>query len=308
MRCRKRWIRDFGACRYEIGVRMKIQSKQEILCPKPGFGHSIKVQGILNGVVERSKECLDNNLIGVYLHGSLAMGCFNEESSDIDVLVVVNGAMTLEDKRCIGSSLMELIKKFSANKLELSIVTMDVLQNFHYPTPYELHFSNEHVDDFTGGEFDLMKQREDADLAAHFMIIKNRGICLYGEPISSIFPDITDEDYLKSIAQDFDWSYNNIMRGQEDGTCRVPVYAVLNACRMLAFIKDSLIASKTEGGQWAIEYLPKEYTSVIHEACSEYAKKSSSKEIDAKLLKQFIQYAKKEISRALEVFENEKSP
>lgn len=285
---------------------MEIQSKQEILCPKPGFGHSIKVQGILNGVVEHSKECLNNDLIGVYLHGSLSMGCFNEKSSDIDVLVVVNGAMTLEAKQRIGRSFIELIKEFPANKLELSIVTMDVLQDFQYPTPYELYFSNENVDDFTGGEFDLMKQREDTDLAAHFVIIKNRGICLYGEPVSSIFPDITDEDYLKSIAQDFDWSYNNVMRGQENGTCRVPTYAVLNACRVLAFIKNGLIASKTEGGQWAIEYLPKEYTSVIREAFNEYTKKSSSKEVDAKLLKQFIQYVKKEVSHALEVFENEK--
>lgn len=262
-----------------------------------------ETSSLLNDLVERSRECLGENLVGVYLHGSLAMGCFNLASSDIDVLIVVKDGMELEDKQDAGNSFIELIKNFPANKLELSIVTLDALKNFQYPTPYELHFSNENVENFTGGKFDLMKHREDADLAAHFVITKNRGICLFGEPIEAMFPDVPDEYYLKSIVQDFDCSYNNVANGQDEGTCHVPIYAVLNACRMLGFIEDGLIASKKEGGKWAMEHLPKEYRSVIREALNEYAEKGSSKEVDTKLLKQFMEYTKGVISSALKRYD-----
>ena len=256
---------------------------------------------LLDQLVSITKENLKESLVGTYLHGSLAMGCFNPVSSDIDVLIVVKSKLSLEDKRALGASFIELVEKYPVNKIELSIVKLDTLSDFRYPTSYELHFSSENVDDFTNGDFDLMKSRDDKVLAAHFVITKNRGICLYGESVTEVFPEVEHEYYLKSIAQDFDWSYNNVMKGPEDGTCRVPTYAVLNTCRVLAFIKDGLVASKAEGGAWAIEHLPKEYAPLIAEAVKEYAESGTSNEVDAKLLKRLIVYAEKEISQALAV-------
>ena len=34
-------------------------------------------------------EIFADNLVGIYLHGSAVMGCFNPEKSDIDLIVVV---------------------------------------------------------------------------------------------------------------------------------------------------------------------------------------------------------------------------
>ncbi|WP_143521958.1 nucleotidyltransferase domain-containing protein, partial [Pseudomonas sp. 2995-3] len=44
-------------------------------------------------------ENISEDFVGFYLHGSLAMGKFNPNSSDIDVLVVTKKAMTVETKR-----------------------------------------------------------------------------------------------------------------------------------------------------------------------------------------------------------------
>ncbi|MDQ0195648.1 nucleotidyltransferase domain-containing protein [Paenibacillus wynnii] len=43
--------------------------------------------------ISRLKE-LSGNLLGIYLHGSLAMGCFNPLKSDIDFLIVVKDKLT----------------------------------------------------------------------------------------------------------------------------------------------------------------------------------------------------------------------
>ena len=37
-----------------------------------------------------SQDILGNELTGIYLHGSAALGCFNPFKSDIDLIVVVN--------------------------------------------------------------------------------------------------------------------------------------------------------------------------------------------------------------------------
>ena len=48
------------------------------------------IDNLINSYVSHSKEILGENLVGIYLHGSLAMGCFNPQKSDIDLIIVVN--------------------------------------------------------------------------------------------------------------------------------------------------------------------------------------------------------------------------
>ena len=48
---------------------------------------------ILKSFVTQSKKILGDNLVGIYLHGSAVMGCYNEKKSDIDLLVVVKEAV-----------------------------------------------------------------------------------------------------------------------------------------------------------------------------------------------------------------------
>ena len=45
------------------------------------------------------KGILKENLVGVYLHGSLAMGGFKAETSDIDMIVVTEEPVSYESKK-----------------------------------------------------------------------------------------------------------------------------------------------------------------------------------------------------------------
>lgn len=45
---------------------------------------------VLTHFVSMCQRMMGKNLVGVYLHGSLAMGCFNPWESDLDLLVVVD--------------------------------------------------------------------------------------------------------------------------------------------------------------------------------------------------------------------------
>lgn len=250
----------------------------------------------LDQLVTYFQKTLNENLLGIYLHGSAAMGSYNAESSDIDILVVTQDKLSQEKKTELSLAMLSL--STPTRKYELSIITQSSLENFQYPTPYEFHYSEEWREKYQNKEENFSLDRTDPDLAAHLLITKKRGICLFGKPIENLFPEIPKNAYVDSIVKDSDWSYQNIQKGPNNGNCRVPTYAVLNFCRVLAYLQEDLITSKKEGGEWAVKNLPPEYHSLIIEALNEYRKQGSSHEVNCMLLKQFSSYAQHQISQS----------
>ena len=53
----------------------------------PVSDFSPSMQDLLTRLVANFRETLSKNLVGIYLHGSLAMGSFNPLTSDVDFLV-----------------------------------------------------------------------------------------------------------------------------------------------------------------------------------------------------------------------------
>ncbi|WP_413367189.1 nucleotidyltransferase domain-containing protein [Lysinibacillus sp. 3P01SB] len=52
-------------------------------------------------------KIIDDNYVGFYIHGSLAMGGFNPKNSDIDVLVITNKSVEMEDKTNLALFLLK---------------------------------------------------------------------------------------------------------------------------------------------------------------------------------------------------------
>ena len=66
---------------------------------------------VINSFVEKSKEILQDNLVGIYLHGSAVMGCYNPAKSDIDLIVVVKDSIEDSVKRTFMDMVVELNKE-----------------------------------------------------------------------------------------------------------------------------------------------------------------------------------------------------
>lgn len=248
---------------------------------------SIKV--LLYKLAKSFEETLGDNFIGFYLHGSLAMNCFNDQQSDIDFLVVVRDKLCSQTKRELVDHLINSSDQASANGFEMSVIRQAELDTFQYPTPFELHFSNDHLERYLADPNYCCGNDVDPDLAAHLVIIKTRGVCVLGKGIDDVFPEIPRKYYLQSIIQDSEWSFNNIARAPDAGECDVPLYAVLNFCRVLAYIQDSLITSKREGGQWGIKNLPPKYNPLIQQALNKY-EFGIAVTVSASLLMEFANY------------------
>lgn len=249
---------------------------------------------ILEKIVDTFRNILKDNLIGIYLHGSIAMGCFNPEKSDIDFLLVVKEKLSEETKRAIINSTLELanLDGVPQKGLEFSIVLGKYLRNFVHPMPFELHYSKDWHKAYEENKIDLDKENRDKDLTAHITVIVNRGICLYGEPIKKVFPShIPVEYYTDSLLYDLEWFKEDIDKD--------PVYGILNLCRIVYFLERGVIASKEEGGLWGIENLPKDFKDLILKALEDYTGKLDNPNWDRTKLLRFTKYMVKRINSIL---------
>lgn len=245
---------------------------------------------------------LGKKLTGIYVHGSAAMGGFTFKQSDFDYLAIISSSLTPEERQKLSKSFLEICGKDApGNGIEMSIVVEKFAgSDFRYPTPYEFHMGTKEQVKFHG--LPHKTEMTDPDLAAHFTITKQRGICVYGKPIDDIFMDIPKKYYLDSIAKDCEESFNNIQEKTGTEKCIVPKYAVLNFCRVLAFIKENLIVSKVEGAEWALKNLPEKYHFIISAALQEYRESDSSEKVDPELLKEFATFAQTKIHNSLKEF------
>ena len=226
---------------------------------------------LLQSFVAESQKILGDLLVGIYLHGSAVMGCYNEKKSDIDLLVVVKEAIPKTIKHRFMDMVVELNTYAPPKGIELSIVKREVCKPFVYPTPFELHFSVAHLAWYQSNPLDYIDQMQgtDKDLAAHFTILYHRGKCLYGSDIKDVFGTVRKEDYFDSIWSDIEDAETKIMEH--------PTYTILNLCRVLAYKKEELILSKQEGGQWGIGHVPEKYQPLIAQALDEYGSNQSTK-------------------------------
>lgn len=249
----------------------------------------MKREEILQYVSKEYKEILKDNLVGIYVHGSIALGCFNWEKSDIDYIVVVKNPLTEDIKLKLMDVTVELNSQAPPKGLEMSVVLKSYCTNFIYPTPFELHFSNMHIDWYNSDPKDYCKKMNgfDKDLAAHFTIIKNVGIVLYGLPINEVFCEVTKEDYLDSIKNDIHDSKLEIRDN--------PVYIILNLCRVLAYVRNNLILSKEKGGEWGLSNLDKCYHKIINDALYSY-KTNEIIKVEEEEAKRFCDYMLNEIN------------
>lgn len=219
---------------------------------------------ICSRITAAYREILGGDLSGIYVHGSIAFGCFNWAKSDIDFLVVLQKIPSLEQKEALIRALLALEPEAPPKGFEMSVVLECFCKPFVYPTPYELHYSITHRERCKQNLTDYCRLMSgtDSDLAAHIMVINQVGMPLCGKPVAEVFGEVPREAYLDSIRLDVENAEMDILEN--------PVYVILNLCRVLAFQRDGLVLSKEGGGIWGARNVAEQFLPLVQAALSCY--------------------------------------
>ena len=125
-------------------------------------------------------------LVGVYLHGSGALGGWSAERSDVDLLGVVARPLERRAKREISSRLNHpSLGSPTPAGLELSLVTAAVAADPPRRPPFELHVSTgPSPQTHLGGPASA-----DPDLLLHFAVCRRAGVIVAGPDPVEVFAE-----------------------------------------------------------------------------------------------------------------------
>lgn len=209
-------------------------------------------------------QILQDKLEGIYLHGSLAEGCFLWERSDIDFLVVARRPLTVEEKVGLVETLYALTPEAPPEGFEMSVILKQYCRNIPCPIPFEIHYSARYRRDYERDArgFCQRMHGEDLDLTTHILNLSQSGLTILGPDIPRLFDQVKKEDALRAIRADVADAREHLHEN--------PVYYVLNLCRSLAYLRQDVALSKKEGGEWALRNLNPDHQRVIQAALNAY--------------------------------------
>lgn len=240
---------------------------------------SSNVEAFIAQLQAQIDSIVEQNLVGTYIHGSLALGGFNEVSSDIDFIVVTKKALSFDDKQ----QLTQLFLAASTNPfpIEISVLSLAQLETWRHPCPFDYHYSEYWRPRYTNGYVE-QQNKTDIDLAAHITIMNHCGICFKGQPINQVFPAVPKQHYVQSILSDYNDCLENIYNQ--------PVYCILNLLRVYLYLNDCTITSKQQAGEWAAKNLPANFTTTAYKALTAYQSNEAALNFSPTELRSFKHY------------------
>lgn len=251
----------------------------------------------IDGLLDSFGALLGGNLLAVYLHGSLAAGGFQPQSSDVDLLVVVARPLLRDTKLGLAQTLLE--RSGAPSPIELSVLARADLEPWRQPAPYQFHFSEAWRARFVAdtAATDWLRWPDgvtgtDRDLALHVAMTCAHGIALVGAPPAELLPAVPRADLLNAILYDLDEAERRIVD--------LPVYTVLNIVRALRYVRDGALVSKDAGAVWALAALPETQAAQVARALAVRRGESAEMEWDATALRRFARELVAEIREAAE--------
>lgn len=208
-----------------------------------------EVNSIVSLLLENSQEVLDDNLLALYLHGSLATGDFNEKSSDIDFIAILNKELSDEMIKKLEVAHQEILQSDSkwAKKFEGSFVQKDLLKSIvppEKPRPY-INGDGFHIWPY-GYEWVIEKY-----------VIREKSLVVFGPPPSNFLEKVSADDMRSANSKILigDWKpmIKESSRLEDD---EYQAYAVLTMCRCLFLFENGEMTSKPVAVKWTKSRFP----------------------------------------------------
>jgi hypothetical protein len=226
-----------------------------------------ELRAVLNAFMEAISGELKENLVGIYLVGSLASGDFDLDS-DVDFLVVTNRELTEADMKPLQDIQIRMFTMdcYPARHLEGSYISLTDLNDWSTVGKKELYY-------FDNGSTNYECATHDNQWHVRW-ILRQRGITLVGPKPEKIVKPIPVNAMLDEVRAtmlrcvevfeaeiDRPLNFCNSRFGQS--------FFILTCCRMLHTLHTGTVQSKKAGMEWARQYVDPRWIELIDQAWEE---------------------------------------
>jgi Domain of unknown function (DUF4111) len=208
-----------------------------------------EINAVLGVLLAGVQAILGDQFTGLYLHGSLAYGDFNSLTSDIDFLVVTEGALPPETFSALKDmhACLFLSGLAWSQKLEGAYMPKTVLRR-HNPAPAPIPWLGE------DGHFAM--EGLGSDWIIQRWILREKGRVVSGPPQAGLIDPVSAEQLRQAVRESLrEWWSPPYPSPQRFQSGEYQAYAVLTMCRSLYVLENGRVASKPQAARWAMRKL-----------------------------------------------------
>jgi hypothetical protein len=247
---------------------------------------------LLQAVATDFSAVLRENLVGIYLWGSLTYDAFNETCSDVDCVGVTR--RDLDDRE------FSEMDQWFKNKKEQNRWVERI--DMRFVIDHEFLDKASRCCGFYHYNEKLVRHGSDGNPIIWINIAQS-GITLCGKDAKVIAPHVSDQCLNDALLLELEYLKENVTSNAGDRSDKAFIcnaYAVLTACRILYSVHHRVLVSKDQGYRWAMETVPPVWRAVIRSAKDNRLKNAGSTtpqlEQDAM---HFVDYVSGEVNRIL---------
>src|SRR6266542_3825429 len=221
-----------------------------------------ELDGVLSELRSRVRSVLARRFVGMYLHGSLAVGDFDQHS-DVDFMIAVSAEVDGDELAAlqdVHAWIYGLASRW-AQHLEGSYITTEALRRLSADSPEHLYLDH--------GGLELVRSRHD-NTVLHRYVVREHGFALAGPDPKSLVDAVTPEALRGAVFALLDPWMNGFLADPAplNNGWRQP-YTVLTLCRMLYTLHHGAVVSKRVAAEWAISALDERWAGLVERAWSQ---------------------------------------
>ncbi|PAZ13526.1 nucleotidyltransferase [Streptomyces sp. SA15] len=201
----------------------------------------------------------DDNILGIYLHGSAVLTGLRPHS-DIDVLVVVRRQTTHDERRALLGELLKVSGGTKARPVELIVVVQSDVRPWRYPPNCEFLYGEWLRADFERGT--VPAPGPSPDLAPLLTMVLQGDTPLYGPPPADVLDPVPHDDLRRAIVAGVPQLMNELLSDTRN--------VLLTLARIWTTLTTGTIRSKDAAADWVLERLPDEHRPVLAHARAVY--------------------------------------
>ena len=215
-------------------------------------------------VVSLIRRVLGDAVLGVYLHGSGAIGTLRP-TSDIDLFAVTSRRTTGAEQRELVEQLLPISGRGDptgrSRSIDLEIVAQPDVRPWDYPGRLDFQFGDWYRPEFAQGNFAPWNPHN-PDLGVLLEVVLQADRPLFGPPPAQLLDPIPEADVRRAMVD----SIPDLL-GYLDGDER---NVILTFVRIWTTLATGVIRTKDGAADWALPLLPPEHRPVLEHARAIY--------------------------------------
>lgn len=223
------------------------------------------VQKVLDDYIALVNDRLPNTLEEVYLQGSIALGAYVENSSDIDFIVITNRRLLEADAVVLTEIHSKIASQYKHPELDgVYVVRGDIGR---------LNLDDDHYLNYNSGKLSCSSNFD----PIIWWILKMKGLKVVGTEQPTFEFDIHSQHLLSYVNENMNSYWAQRVQRMETSITEFfnlsveeidyeIEWTVLGLLRQFYTLKERDIVSKLGAGEYALQHLPLEWHPIIKEA------------------------------------------